>query len=152
MSDEVHETAAEYVTTAEVTDSDGAQSKYPPSRKRGLIPWQPGQSGNPIGRPLQGPIITPRIRSFASLTLPELEKLYSHPDKLTGAEAVALTILMDALKTGVRTTGHHSREQLLERLDGPVQAKVAATAIVNFTLSFDGPQASPDEIPEEATE
>ena len=37
------------MSKADATDSDSTVRKH---RQRGLIPWKPGQSGNPKGRPL----------------------------------------------------------------------------------------------------
>ena len=37
------------MSKADVADSDSTVRKH---RQRGLIPWKPGQSGNPKGRPL----------------------------------------------------------------------------------------------------
>ena len=107
---------------SEVGESAPRKPRHPNSLANLKPAWQKGQSGNPLGAPLQGPIVTPAMRHYARMTIPELKILWENMDKLTGAEAIALTMVIDSLKTGSFTTGAKSRDAVLDRLDGAVKA------------------------------
>ena len=90
-----------------------------------LIPYEPGQSGNPAGRPKNTPLITPAMRRMAAMPIEDLRSILAIieqsgevPAGFTVAEAIALTALNDALRTGAFSTGAKSRELVIRRLDG----------------------------------
>ena len=51
------------------------------------------------------------------MTVAELRRL--DVNELTGAEAIALTYVLDGLKTGKLSSGDKSRRDVTRRLDGP---------------------------------
>lgn len=97
-----------------------APAKYPRGKNpRSLAnlskAWQKGESGNPAGRPLSGPVITPAMRRFADLSVNELFRL--DVAKLTVAENIAVRYLIESLQTGY----DRSSAEVIERLDGKVK-------------------------------
>lgn len=76
--------------------------------------WKPGQTGHPEGQ--TRPVITPALRRFAAMPLDELQEVAANPGKLTGAEAIALGMIIKAATEG--RMGDKTREQVIERLDG----------------------------------
>ena len=98
----------------------GALTVTPPGLKP---PWQPGQSGNPNGN--RGPLIVPAMRRLLDkYSLDELKAL--DPNKLRIAEAIAHAAILQALERS--KDGDRAREQLMNRLDGPVEAGPQAIA------------------------
>lgn len=77
-------------------------------------PW--GKGENPNGMGARGPLITPHLKRLAQRGMTDLLELAADPRGLTGAETVALMLLMKAA-TDARG-GDKAREQVLERLDG----------------------------------
>lgn len=109
-------------------DSDGAMS----GRERQLAAlqsWQPGQSGNPAGRPKNTPLVSPALRRFAEMPVIELRELLNAvtenavPEGLTVAEALALVMIKKGL-TEV-AWGDGTRDKIIERIDG----KAADTSV-----------------------
>ena len=97
-------------------------------------PWEPGTRPRPY---VSGPMIGPAIRKFAALSLEQLQALWSlSPKSITVAEAIAITTLIDALTTGVLTTGHRSRQQVMDRLDGPVAPAIEVQVGVEVKLKW----------------
>lgn len=100
----------------------------PESRERQLAnlrpPWKPGESGNLEGRPPNTPLVSPAMYRFAQMPIEQLRDVLAAvilgevPPGFTVAEAIALTVLADALKTGSFTTGAKSRDLVIERIDG----------------------------------
>lgn len=86
-----------------------------PNSLKNLKPFPKGVSGNP-GRVPAGPMVTPALRRFAAMTLPELKAL--DKETMTGADAIAFTYIMDSLTTGSFSTGAKSRDAVTTRLDG----------------------------------
>ena len=110
-----------------------------------LVPYQPGQSGNPAGRPKNTPLITPAMRRMAAMPIEDLravlavlESTGEVPKGYTVAEAIALTAIRDALRTGVKTTGAQSRELVIKRLDGEkADVEVSVNIAVGIALRWD---------------
>ena len=104
-------------------------------------PWAKGVTGNSKG--VTGPMIGPAIRRFAALSLEQLQALWSlSPKSITVAEAIAITTLIDALTTGSFTSGAKSREQVMDRLDGPVRPTIEVQVGVEVRLTWaDGTDA-----------
>src|SRR3990167_5482984 len=109
-----------------------------------LVPYQPGQSGNPAGRPKNTPLVTPAMRRMAALPIEDMRHVLSEmeatghvPAGFTVAEAIALTLLNDSLKTGAFTTGAKSRDTVIERLDGKAASvEVGVDIAVGIRLRF----------------
>ena len=85
-----------------VMQSKNTASKYPAERKKGLIPFQPGESGNPKGRP-------PNVR-YLSEALNEL--LRANPQE-------AKTIILAAIESAKKGNVEALRE-LWNRAEGKV--------------------------------
>jgi hypothetical protein len=86
---------------------------------KNLIPWKPGESGNPKGPPRARPMVTPALRKFAKLPLMELVRLLADPEeqqKLTVADGIALVMLEKGLFE--KAWGDKTREEIVKRLDG----------------------------------
>lgn len=85
--------------------------------------WKKGQSGNPVGKPASGPVITPHLRRFAQMQTIELLNMPQEVlDRLTPAEMVAYKIICEAMTSGPGM--QHSTRELLERLDGKVKESI----------------------------
>lgn len=83
--------------------------------------WQPGQSGNPAGRPKNEPMITPKIRHYLAMSLDQLGELYEKRGELPAADAIALVMIHKAITD--RPWGDGTRDALLNRVDGPAGNK-----------------------------
>jgi hypothetical protein len=118
------------------------QRRYPaghhPNSRRNLTPFRPGDSPNTNG--VKGPRITPAMRKFVDMPLRQVQEIAKKPEKLSVAEAIAITTLLDALTTGAYSTGAKSRDQVLQRLDGDDAAGIGVAIAVKLTW-FDGEQA-----------
>ena len=102
-------------------------------------PWQPGEVTNHNGA--RGPYIKPLLQRYADVPLAEVRRLATD-DSLPVAAAVAIQWLLDALDRGTRTTGAISREQVADRLDGPVGKGDIPSVAVQVNLTFqDGTEA-----------
>ena len=109
-----------------------ARGKNPKSLANLRPAWQKGESGNVVGTDTK---ITPHIRRFAALPIDTLRELSQKPEKLTVGEAIAMTLLTAALKTGSFSTGAKSRDTVLDRLDGPT-AKLDVSVAVSTTVEL----------------
>ena len=91
--------------TADGQNTVEKHRKYPESRKRGLMkPWQPGQSGNPGGRPRTKPI-SDRYTYIAEVKLPEsIQKKLKLEPGATYGDAVAVRTFHAALEGDIAAT------------------------------------------------
>jgi hypothetical protein len=80
------------------------------------------------------------MRKFVDMPLRQVQEIAEKPEKLSVAEAIAITTLLDALTTGAYSTGAKSRDQVLQRLDGDDAAGIGVAIAVKLTW-FDGEQA-----------
>src|SRR3990167_6208119 len=84
-----------------------------------LIPYEPGQSGNPAGRPKNTPLITPAMRHYAEMSYLDLLALaqdQAQLDLLPMKDVIAITMLVKAAKEVA--WGDQARKDVIERLDG----------------------------------
>ena len=79
---------------------------------RNLIPWKPGQSGNPKGRP-KGTGLTDRLRKI-------LER-----DDGRAAQALVEVAVREALKGDFRFW-----DRIYDRMDGPVKQQIEASMVM----------------------
>ena len=107
-----------------------------------LKKFQPGQSGNPAGRPKNEPLISPAMRRFAQMPLEELRAMMDRakdgdiPAGLTVAEGIALLMLKKALTN--EAWGDETRKTLLERIDGaPPKTDIEVSVGVVVNLKWD---------------
>jgi hypothetical protein len=95
-------------------------AKYSASRKKGLVPYRPGQSGNPGGRPRRKPI-SDRYEYIAEIVLPEdVRLLVGLAPGATYADAAALQQFRAAIKgetTAIR--------EIREAIEGKATIRVA---------------------------
>ena len=94
--------------------------KYPVGRHPNSLanlrrPWQPHESGNPAGRDVNAPVITPHLRRFAQMPVPAVLAL--DESKLTMAEAIARARYLRALD---KELGWRDTAAIEDRLDGKV--------------------------------
>jgi len=96
------------VTLKNTVDNSVKESeKYPKSRTKGLEPFQPGQSGNPGGRP-KGTSITSQLRKLL--------------DQMVAGKHISEAVAQAWLKKALKGSYHHLRE-MLERTEGKVPNK-----------------------------
>src|SRR5215469_4396179 len=102
---------------------------------KGLVPWKPGQSGNPSGRPRMQPI-SDRYAHIAEEKLPEniRKKLKLGPGATYG-DAVALRTFQAALEGDIAAT-----REVREAIEG--KAAIRVTEEVR-----ESPQVDPSAIP-----
>ena len=90
----------------------------PSGRERQLAalrpPWKPGESGNPSGRPKNTPLITPRLRQMANMTIGDFFALPLQ--KMTLADIIAAGYMLEAMQSG----GERARAEVTDRLDGGI--------------------------------
>jgi hypothetical protein len=86
------------------TENTGGNTQ--PGKVENLRPWQPGQSGNPGGRPKRKPL-TDAYARILDMTIPGDE------DGRTFAEAIALAMAKEAIKGKV-----HAATELADRVEG----------------------------------
>lgn len=112
-----------------------------PASRANLTKFKPGASGNPAGRPPNGPLITPAMRRFAGMTSYQLLNMpQKEMDRLTAAELIALRYICEAMSTGFE----RSSAEVIERLDGKVKdvTAIEASGEVNLILTWaDGSEA-----------
>lgn len=87
------------------------------ARTRGLIPWKPGQSGNPGGRPKKKPLTEAYGRILKRRVPAEVVRklgLRGHP---TYAEMIALSLAREAVKGKVQAAA-----ELADRVEGRIGA------------------------------
>lgn len=106
----------------------------------------PGHSLNPAGRPKDTPLISPRIRKYQQLSVGELRALKAREDELTAADALAVTYALDALTTGKLSSGHFSRRDVLDRVDGPLQRGGDINVGVQVVIREYGGSGKPEDI------
>jgi hypothetical protein len=94
------------------------QSKYPPERLRGLMPYKRGQSGNPGGRPKGTPSIEHAICRLLALSPDDLKAF----EPQNQAEVIALQRIKDAGAT-LNPVAIKATEIILNRIDGPVEKR-----------------------------
>lgn len=100
-----------------------------------LLPaWQPGQSGNPAGRPKNTPLITPRIREYLTMSMEEIGGLYERRMELPAADAIALVMIHKAITE--RAFGDATRDSLMNRVDGAAGGDVNLQLEVNVGVSL----------------
>lgn len=116
-----------------------------PTQLAGLRPpWQPGQSGNPAGRPPNTPLVTPAIRRMAQLSYEQFRRI--DPSTLSMAELLAYQAFRDAIdnEAGYQQ-GTKSRDTLLDRIDGKLGDKSDAAIEIHggqvVITSWPGAQA-----------
>lgn len=78
-------------------------------RPQNLVPWKPGQSGNPGGRPKRKPI------SDAYTAILEAK----NTDGVTGAQMIALAMFKQALKGNVQAV-----KEITDRVEGALRQSV----------------------------
>ena len=52
-----------------------------PSQLANLVPWQPGQSGNPGGRPKSGVYPAEHMRGMTGMTVEEIQRIKDDPEE-----------------------------------------------------------------------
>jgi Family of unknown function (DUF5681) len=88
------------------------------SRSRGLTPWQPGQSGNPAGRPPKGQALTEILEMYLELPLAELRRL-ERDKTLPAKHALAVRQILDGFKADKHFDGAgRVRAYTYNRVDG----------------------------------
>ncbi len=91
------------------------------SRTRGLRPWQPGQSGNPNGRPKKEHCLVTMIEQYLSFTPDQLKTEAAKPE-LDIAHRLALKYIMDCNDDAKHT------DKLMDRLYGQAQSAIDFTS------------------------
>ena len=90
-------------------------------------PWQfqPGQSGNPAGRPKLGDAWTDILREYGEMTVKELRQLARHIDDLPSKRATALRQVLEGIpqgkgsaSAGRLSVASQNRKITYERVDG----------------------------------
>ena len=92
---------------------DAQNSAKNTARTRGLIPWKPGQSGNPGGRPKKKPLTDAYARILKRRVPAEVVRklgLRGHP---TYAEMIAMSVAKEAIKGKVQAAA-----ELADRVEG----------------------------------
>ena len=108
-----------------------------------LTPWKPGQVTNHNGE--RGPYLKPRLQKYADMPIEEVKAL-AKSGTLPLADMVAITWWLDGLETGSFSSGARSREQLADRLDGPVEKNRVVINQNTLAVSWgDQPVQEPDE-------
>ena len=103
-------------------------------------PFQPGDVGNPTGRPKNTPLVTPAMRRLALMPIEKLRDTLARiefegqvPAGFTVAEALALIQLSESLKSG--PVGEANRRTTIARLDGKepdVEVDVQVGVLVRY--------------------
>lgn len=83
--------------------------------------WQPGQSGNPKGRPKGIVSITDTLRKVIEKKMETIDPVTKNKDRKKIKEIIALALVGKALKGDVRAI-----QEMLDRLEGRVTQKVEA--------------------------
>ena len=101
-----------------------------PNSLANLRPRKPGEGvKNPNG--VRGPLITPALRKFAHLTLPELYELDG--TKLTIGELIAVRYLAESMAVG---SGDRARADVTDRLDGAVKDGIGRIVAENIQIVY----------------
>ena len=110
-----------------------------PASLGNLKSWKPGESGNLAGRPPNAPVVTPVIREYVQRQLSEIQELYERRETLRVVDAIAVSIIHDAVETGIMAL--KAREMIVTRLDGEPD-KGGPPIAIQVNLSFaDGTEA-----------
>lgn len=108
----------------------------------GHPPWEPGQSGNPGGRPKETGILTKILikdiqKPASTLLTPEEMEELNLPEDATLADAYSLA----AIKAGILKPSSRAASRVIERIDGKVPERLDVDANVggalgNYTLDL----------------
>ena len=105
--------------------------------------FQPGQSGNPAGRPPEVRYVGEYMRDLLPLPVQELPQVAAAPDAPT-ALCIAARTLLDAVSGENGYVRARAREQVMDRLEGrPVQAlqiDCRDEVVVNQIVGPHGPE------------
>ena len=112
----MEDTSAEHRTSREISNAN-------------LIPFKPGQSGNPTGR-VAGQSITAKLRAI-------LDKQYSKDGK-TVADHIVDTIVKEILAGNIKY-GFNTPllKELLDRVEGKVTQPVATEGEITLRVKYD---------------
>lgn len=94
-------------------------------------PWQPGQSGNPNGRPKNTECLTYWLRLYQDYTIAELDRI--DKKQCTAAQLIALQQIKQALKANQPATEH-----MWNRLEGRVPQQISHAGKVEIEVKRDG--------------
>lgn len=94
------------------------------------MPFKPGETGNPNGRPRNGQAVTPYIRELMGMSEKELRAYRPR----TTAALLAQKKLIRALED--EDHGDRLFEKLTDRVDGPVKQSVELSG-GNFSINVD---------------
>ncbi len=83
--------------------------------------WQPGQTGNPKGRPKGAQSITTVLKKIIEKKMDTIDPVTKNKDRKKIKEIIALALVGKALKGDVKAI-----EEILDRLEGKVTQKVEA--------------------------
>jgi hypothetical protein len=98
------------------TSADTANSDKNSARTRGLKPFQPGQSGNPSGRPKK------------SLFAQKMEDAFNNPE--------VVELLMADVLTSIREGNSANLKEAWARVDGPIKQEMEVTGSMGVEIAF----------------
>ena len=124
-------------------DSQWGRDKNGRFTKGHRFGFQPGQSGNPAGRPPEVRYVGEYMRDLLPLPVQELPQVAADPDAPT-AMCIAARTLLDAVSGENGYVRARAREQVMNRLEGrPVQAlqiDCRDEVVVNQIVGPHGPE------------
>jgi len=106
------------VPDSEQPAQNSGESKSHPGSEN-LRPWQPGQSGNPGGRPKRKPLTDAYAALLDKPIPPDMARQLRISEASTYAEVVAMALLKEAVKGKVNAAA-----ELADRVEGRVMERV----------------------------
>ena len=104
---------------SEQSAQNSGESKGHHPGSENLRPWQPGQSGNPGGRPRRKPLSDAYSALLGQTVPPEIARQLRISETSTYAEVVAMALLKEAVKGKVNAAA-----ELADRVEGRVMERV----------------------------
>ena len=104
------------------TQPEGESSQNRGRNTAGLVPWQPGQSGNPGGRPKKKPLTDAYRKALSELVAEDIRRKLNLEEGATYAEVIARALIQEAVMGKSKVS---AASELADRTEGRVTQPIS---------------------------